>query len=105
MSNDSSDKIDSLPTNENLPSKEELETVETFFIQKQKTMTKIFSSFKDIITYAIIFMIISLPQFDEILKKFVKCTNDSIYILLLVKTLIFCITVFLVKNIYLTQKN
>jgi hypothetical protein len=105
MSNNKFDNIDSLPTNKNEPTEEEIKTVDSFFLQKKNTMVKIINGFKDILITAILFIILSLPQFDEIVKKFIKCSNSSIYMLILVKAIIFCIVLFLIKNFYLSQNN
>ena len=100
-----SDPIDSLPTDQTLPSHSEVQIVDALFKQKQSTMNKILSETKDVLFVGFLFIIFSLPQLDDLIRKLVPSASTSPYILLLIKTLAFMGIYFLVKNLYLVRKN
>lgn len=94
------DDIFSLPTNKIPPTDVELNIIENFFKQEKKT--KITTEVKKIFLVSAIFFIISLPIVDYVLKKIIKFTNISSYILILIKTIIFSIIYFLIQKFYKT---
>lgn len=100
-----SDSIDALPTDQNNPSHAEIQIVDSLFKQKHGTVQKILSGTKDVLVIAFIFLLFSLPQFDDLLKKFIPAAENSAYILIAVKSVLFAFVYFLVKNVYLVRKR
>ena len=100
-----SDNIDVLPTDQNNPSHAEIQIVDTLFKQKHNTVQKLLSGTKDVLVIGFIFLLFSLPQFDELLKKLIPATEKSQYILVAVKAVLFAFAYFLVKNLYLVRKR
>jgi hypothetical protein len=100
-----SDNIDALPTDQNNPSHTEIQIVDTLFKQKHNTVQKLLSGTKDVLVVGFIFLLFSLPQFDELLKKLIPATEKSPYILVGVKAVLFAFAYFLVKNLYLVRKR
>lgn len=103
--NISGDIIDNLPTDQTIPSHNELQLVDTLF-QKQKTMLEIImTESKDVIIVGFLFLLFLLPQTDEIIKKVVYSANNSEYILMISKVLLFMLAYFLLKNMYLVRRK
>ncbi len=94
--------IQTLPTDNNPITVNDRKILDTFFTASPSS-NLIFNEFKDVITTGFIFFLISLPQSDELISKFL--TYNSPYILLLVKTCIFMTIVYLCKNISITKKQ
>lgn len=106
MSNidNNSDLIDSLPTDENNPTHSEIQIVDSLFKQQHTTVQKILLRSKDVIIVGFLFVLFSLPQIDEFIKKFAPSTETSVYIFIFVKTLLFMFSYFVLKNMYLVRK-
>lgn len=100
-----SDSIDALPTDQNNPTHTEIQIVEQLFKQKHNTIQKFLGGTKDVLVVGFIFLLFSLPQFDELLKKVLPSTEKSPYILVAIKAVLFAFVYFLVKNIYLVRKR
>lgn len=100
-----SDSIDALPTDQNNPTHSEIQIVDQLFKQSHGTVQKILRGTKDVLVVALIFLLFSLPQFDELLKKFVPSAEKSLYILIGVKAILFAFVYFIVKNVYLVRKQ
>lgn len=99
------DDINQLPSDESVPSYNEVRIVDKFFQQKKSIFDRILHQTKDIVILGALFIILSLPFVDNIIKKFVTITATSPYILLGIKALIFVIVYFIIKNVYLVRKN
>jgi hypothetical protein len=99
------DYIDQLPSDASVPSHNEIIIVDKFFQQKKSIFDKIFLQTKDIIIIGCLFILFSLPFVDNLIKKFIKITETSPYILIGIKALLFVIIYFFIKNIYLARKN
>jgi hypothetical protein len=99
-----SDLIDTLPTDQTMPSHAEIQIVDTLFKQNS-TVQKLLSGTQDVLVVGLLFLLFSLPQIDMMIKKFVSSSNNSEYILLGIKCLLFMLVYFLVKNMYLAKKQ
>lgn len=104
-SDENSDNIYDLPTNRNQPSHNELKIVDSIFKKHSNTLNNITKEFKDGIIFGILFFLFSLPQFDELLKKYISVTQKSLYILLLIKALFFIVIIWIIKNRKLLLKE
>lgn len=102
---DSGDPIDSLPTDANNPTNTEIQYLNTIFKKQANNFEKLFNGTKDVLIIGFIFLILSLPQSDDFIKKVIPSSENSQYILLGVKTLIFMVFYFVVKNWYLVRKK
>lgn len=98
------DNIDSLPTDQHVPSHGEVKMVETLFKEHHSTIQKMLTGAKEFVFLFILFVIFCLPQLDNIIHKFVSIT-ESPYILAVIKGVLFVIIYFLIKNLYLARKN
>lgn len=99
------DLLAELPSDQNMPSNEEIHLVDSLFKRHKGVIILMLDGMKDILIIGLLFLIFSLPQCDSLIKKFIPSTNNSIYILLLIKTLIFMVIFFLIKNFYLARKH
>jgi hypothetical protein len=102
-----SDDIESLPLdNVYVPSQNEKQIVESLFgIQDKSVINKIMNEFKDLVIVAILFIVFSLKNVDDLIYKFVPASQNSVYILLLIKTLGFVVLFWIVKNFYLSRSD
>jgi len=99
------DSIDVLPVDQSEPTPEESRLVDTLFKKQQSTFELVLSGIKDILLLGVLFMVFSTPQVDQQIAKFFPSTANSPYILLMVKTLIFMVVYFFIKNMYLVKKQ
>lgn len=99
-----SDRLDILPTDQNNPTHSEIQIIDTLFKQKHKTIRKILEGTQDILIAGVLFIILSLPQIDQIIKNAIPMTANSDTILLGIKSLCFMILFFIIRNLYLVRK-
>jgi hypothetical protein len=102
-----SDDIESLPLdNVYVPTENEKQIVESLFgIQDKSVINKIMNEFKDLVIVAILFVVFSLKNIDDLIYRFVPTSKNSVYILLLIKTLGFVVLFWIVKNFYLSRST
>jgi hypothetical protein len=98
------DLISSLPTNENQPRYEELKIMDTLFKKHTSSITKIVNEFKDGFVLSVFFILFSIPFVDELFKKYVPYTCNSLYILIFIKSILFMLAVWIFKNLVLLKK-
>lgn len=98
------DVITNLPVDQSIPTHTEIQILDTLFKQKQGTIQRVFSGTKDVLIIGFLFILFSLPQIDELIKKFAPSAENSPYILMLVKTVLFMVAYFIIKNMYLVRK-
>ena len=99
------DIIEQLPSDQTVPSHNEIRLVETLFQQKKTIVDKILTNTKDILIIGLLFIVISLQPVDELIKKFITITESSPYILIVVKALLLMILYFVVSNFYLSRNK
>lgn len=95
------DVLTNLPTDQTVPSHNEIQILDTLFKQKQGNIKHILHHSKDVLIVGILFLAVSLPQVDKLLIKFIPSTEKSPYILLLVKSIMMMVLYFVAKNWYL----
>jgi hypothetical protein len=99
------DVIRQLPVDKTNPTHEELQIVNTLFKKHEGDINNIFNEAKDAVLVGIIYILFSLPQLDEYIKKFLPITNKSPYFLVLIKALSAIILYWVVKHFYLSRKK
>ena len=100
----SGDNIAGLPTDGTIPSHNEIQMVETLFKQKHGTIQKLFVGTKEFILLLLLFVVFSVPQVDGLFRKFIT-SAESPYILAGIKGVVFTVSYFLIKNMYLVRKQ
>jgi hypothetical protein len=100
------DIITSLPYNSTniQPTLNELKILDTLFKEHRRDLSLIFNEFKHLFIIALIFVILNTPYTDYLIKKLFPITNNSIYLYLLIKTLLFLILYWTYKNFLLYRK-
>ena len=98
------DSIKSLPTNTDIINDLDLQIVNNIFGNNKNIKENVLNEAKDLIIISILFIILSLPQTDKILQKYLPITNNYIYNILL-KTILFVLFYWLIKNFYFLRKN
>ena len=68
-------------------------------------MNSLFSEAKESIIVGIIFLIFSIPAIDSVIKSIIPATNNSSYILLLIKILFVMVLFWVLKHFYLSRKT
>ena len=99
------DIIEQLPADNSVPSYNETIIVDKLFQKKKNIIDKILLSTKDILIMGILFIMFSLPQVDELIKRLVKPAENSPYILVGIKAVLFMVLFFIIKNVYLARKS
>ena len=99
-----SDDIEKLPIDNNyVPTQNENDIIDSLFGVEKSVMNNIVNETKDLIIIAILFIVLSLKDVDDLIKKFIPVTQNSVYILLLIKTLSFVVIFWIIKNFYLSR--
>jgi hypothetical protein len=93
-----SDSIDALATDDSKPSAQELIDFNSVFAQSVTTTVSLFERVKGLWVLCILFAIFQFKEFDDFLKKLLPFTNISNYMLIGVKSVIFCFAFFIVQN-------
>lgn len=93
------DVIKNLPTDQTVPSHNEIQIMNTLFKEQHTTVNKILSGSKDMLLAGSLFILYNIPQVEELIRKLIPVTTTSPYIFLLVKTLLFVLTYFFLKNL------
>lgn len=99
-----SDYIEQLPMDETIPTQHEVKVLDRFFNQKAPLLKRIFQEVKDAIVIGLIFILFNLPFVDNMIKSVVKSSENSIYIFMGIKTLLFIVVFYLVKNLWIVRK-
>lgn len=99
------DSIAHLPVDQNPPSPNEVQIIDTLFKKHRNTMEIIMDEAKDSVLAGVLVILFALPQVDNLINKFVPVSEKSIYILLLIKGLIATIAFWLIKHFYLSRKS
>lgn len=99
------DVIDSLPTDGTVPNHNEIQILDALFLQNQSKVNRILTESKDVLILALLFILFSLPQIDPLIHKLVPYSAKSPYVLLGVKTVLFSICYFIIKNWYLVRNK
>jgi len=99
------DFIQDLPENNTEPSPKEIHIVNTMFKQHEGTMTKIGKELNDLVIVGVLFVLFSLPQVDDLIKRFFSPAVNSVYILVGIKTVIVMILFWVIKYFYLSKKK
>jgi hypothetical protein len=99
------DFLNNLPTNQTIPSQQELNVVNKLFSIHSENTKNIFLEFKNDLFIGLLFFILSLPTIDNLLTKYFTVTQKyPPYVLILVKSLIFVLLSWLSKNLWLAKK-
>jgi hypothetical protein len=98
------DRIDDLPTDNTAMSHNEIQILDTLFKEQKADMYRLMYGTRDIALAGLLFIIFSIQPVDELVFKFVPSARNSPYILLGVKTLLFMVAFFVIKNLYLARK-
>ncbi len=99
------DSVSSLPTDKTLPRRSELDTADQLFSQEPTTTQKLVEQGKEVALVFVIVFIVSLPQIDTLLAKFVPISATSPYIGMLIKALAAAIIIWIVKYFYLSRAS
>ena len=100
------DDINQLPVDPKaLPTHNEINLVNSLFTQEPNTLNKIFIESKDCMIIGLLFIMLSLPQIDDMINKLVPMTTNSIYIMVGIKAVIMMVLFWLIKHFYLSRKD
>ena len=98
------DIIEELPSDQSVPSHNEIRLVDQLFKKKKGFVDKLLSQTKDILIVGCLFVLFSMPFVDGLITKFITIAGTSPYILIGIKALMFVVVYFLIKNLYLARK-
>jgi len=82
-----SDLIELLPVDKTQPTYDELNVINTLFKTHNNTINVLINEAKESLIVGFLFILFSIPQIDDLIKKFIPVTNNSIYLLILIKSL------------------
>lgn len=92
---DMGDSIHTLPVDNNPVTENDKKILSTFFTTPGAS-GKVIGEFKEGLIGGFLFVILSLPQIDELMAKFIN--QKSPYIMILIKAVVFVVAFYLVKN-------
>ena len=100
------DLISQLPTDQTPLNHDEIFVLQTLFKEEnRKDISRIFIELKDAVLGGILFAILSLPQVNQLLARFVPSTQKSPLILIGLKTIIFISLYWIILNFALAKKS
>ena len=99
------DMIEQLPTDQTVPSHNEIRIVDTLFQKKKGIIDRVLKNTKDVLILGILFMVFSLPLLDNLIKSFINLAEKSEYILVGIKAILFMISYFIINNVYLIRRK
>jgi hypothetical protein len=102
--NSLADRIDSLPTDETVPSHNELKIVNSLFEEEKGVVTTVMTELRADIMAGLLLIVLSLPIVDEQIKKFIPVANNSEYVLLGIKGLLMVVLLWFIRNFALSRK-
>ena len=102
-----SDPIENLPIPQTPvhPNHNELKIVDTIFKENRPMTDRIVHEFKEPAIIALLFIIVSMPQIDEMIAKFIPSIAGSPYMILGLKAIVLGLMFWLIKNFVLAKKN
>ena len=96
------DNIIQLPTDTIEQTPQEVQILNTLF-NETKTNKRFNIEIKNLIIIFILFIIISLPQINQLLEKILPITTKSLYANILIKSLLFVLVYWLILNFALIK--
>lgn len=99
------DPIEHLPVDQSPLNPMDVQIIDTLFTKHRKTMDIMFEEAKDALIVALLVIVVCLPRVDTIFRKFIPVTENSPYILLLLKGLLSAAIFWIVKYFYLSRKS
>jgi len=100
------DMIANLPIDKSIPTESELMMLNTLFKEKEKksVVRSVVNEAYEPFFVGILFVLLSIPQLDDLIKKNIQITQNSIYFLLLFKMFIIMILFWIIKHFHLCKK-
>jgi hypothetical protein len=99
------DVISNLPTDQSIPSEQELLLINSLFEEKKTPIKRIVNEAYEPFFVGILFVILSIPKVDEMINLYIPVTQNSIYFLLLTKMFIIMILFWIIKHFHLNLKK
>lgn len=96
------DSIVNLPTDNTIPTANEIAIFQQLFDTHSKTTKTLISGLSDVIIASVLFFVISLPIFDGLIQKVYPANNC--YIIIAIKTALFAMLLFFLRNLDLAKK-
>uniref|UniRef100_A0A6C0LV51 Uncharacterized protein n=1 Tax=viral metagenome TaxID=1070528 RepID=A0A6C0LV51_9ZZZZ len=99
------DPIQNLQIDNSQATQNEIHIVDTLFTKNAGIMDKLAVEATDCIIIGVIFIVFSLPQTNNLIKKILPVSANSPYILIGIKTLAVMISYWLIKHFYLSRRE
>jgi hypothetical protein len=97
------DFIKNLPTDNTVITTNEMNIMNTVFLENKKTIRSLYSGTKDIIIAGILFFVFTLPFIDSTLGYCFNFVNTSSLIMNVTKSIIFMVILFFCQNFFLSK--
>ena len=97
------DFIKNLPTDNTVITTNEMNIMNTVFLENKKKIRSLYSGTKDIIIAGILFFIFTLPFIDSTLGYCFNFVNTSSLIMNVTKSIIFMVILFFCQNFFLSK--
>ena len=98
------DNIEDLPTDEKNPDVNELYLVNTLFTNNNDSAL-LFNGLKDTVLSGFLFLLLTMPFINNLIKNVFKFTKNSFILFILLKSIIFMILYFIIVNFSLIKKT
>jgi hypothetical protein len=97
------DNIQNLPSDENEPTNSEIQIIDSLFKEKTTAIQLFLANSKELIFLCVLFIIMSLPQIENLILNFFPNYNNQ-YVIIIIKAVAFSSIYFVLKNLYLVRK-
>jgi hypothetical protein len=94
------DYLKDLQVDESKNTEDELNIINNIFKEKKDVKVCVMDQLQNILLIGVLFFIFSLPQIDIIFKRILQKLDNSFYIILILKTILFMIFYYIIKNLF-----
>lgn len=98
------DMISNLPVDKNPPTPNEIQIVDTLFKKHPNAMQVIMNESKDAILAGLLVILFCLEHIDNMIKRVLPITENSPYMLFIIKGVAAAILFWIIKHFYLSRK-
>mgnify|MGYP003981706667 CR=1 FL=1 len=92
------DSINKLPTDKSTINHDEIKIVDKIFKENENKISNIMNDFRDAILGAVLYIILSMPMVDSLLKSFIPIANNSPIFLMIFKAILFVFLFYFIRN-------
>lgn len=100
-----SDIIEQLPVDNQIPTHDEINLINTIFKKEKTNIQKILEEFKSVFIIGILYILLSFTAIDNFIKNYIPFSHNYPLIIVIIKAIIFTVLVWVINNYWLLNIN